>query len=110
MAKLVTWGQTFEESRLRMLNALNDFYIQGVETSIPLYKTILETEEYKNGELSTNFLKRFDIIERLREDIKKQRNDKQIAAVAAAVMHSTFFQSRVQSSTPKKSTMEESNG
>ena len=47
MAKLVTWGQTFEESRLRMLNALNDFYIQGVETSIPLYKTILKTDEYK---------------------------------------------------------------
>jgi len=101
MAKLVTWGQTFEESRLRMLNALNDFYIQGVETSIPLYKTILETEEYKNGELSTNFLKRFDIIERLKEDIKKQRKDKHLAAIAAAVMHSTFFQSRVQSSTPK---------
>jgi len=100
--------QTFEESRLRMLNALNDFYIQGVETSIPLYKTILETEEYKNGELSTNFLKRltnflkrFDIIERLKEDIKKQRKDKQLAAIAAAVMHSTFFQSRVQSSTTK---------
>ena len=101
MAKLVTWGQTFEESRLRMLNALNDFYIQGVETSIPLYKTILETEEYKNGELSTNFLKRFGIIDRLKEDIKKQRKDKQLAAIAAAVMHSTFFQSRVQSSTPK---------
>jgi len=84
-----------------MLNALNDFYIQGVETSIPLYKTILETEEYKNGELSTNFLKRFNIIERLKEDIKKQRKDKQLAAIAAAVMHSTFFQSRVQSSTPK---------
>jgi len=50
MAKLCTWGQTFEESRLRMLNALNDFYIQGVETSIPLYKTILKTDEYKNGQ------------------------------------------------------------
>ena len=98
MAKLVTWGQTFEESRLRMLNALNDFYIQGVETSIPLYKTILETEEYKNGELSTNFLKRFGIIDRLKEDLKNQRKDKQIAAIAAAVMHSTFFQSRVKSS------------
>ena len=98
MAKLVTWGQTFEESRLRMLNALNDFYIQGVETSIPLYKTILETEEYKNGELSTNFLKRFGIIDRLKEDLKNQRKDKQLAAIAAAVMHSTFFQSRVKSS------------
>ena len=98
MAKLVTWGQTFEESRLRMLNALNDFYIQGVETSIPLYKTILKTDEYKNGQLSTDFLKRFGIIDRLKEDLKNQRKDKQLAAIAAAVMHSTFFQSRVKSS------------
>jgi len=99
MAKLCTWGQTFEESRLRMLNALNDFYIQGVETSIPLYKTILETDEYKNGQLSTDFLKRFGIIDRLKEDLKNQRKDKQLAAIAAAVMHSTFYQSRVKSST-----------
>jgi len=82
-----------------MLNALNDFYIQGVETSIPLYKTILETEEYKNGKLSTDFLKRHNIIERLEQDIKKERKDKQLAAIAAAVMHSTFYQSRVKSST-----------
>ena len=99
MAKLCTWGQTFEESRLRMLNALNDFYIQGVETSIPLYKTILKTDEYKKGQLTTDFLKRFGIIDRLKEDLKNQRKDKQLAAIAAAVMHSTFYQSRVKSST-----------
>jgi len=99
MAKLCTWGQTFEESRLRMLNALNDFYIQGVETSIPLYKTILKTDEYKNGQLTTDFLKRFGIIDKLKEDLKNQRKDKQLAAIAAAVMYSTFYQSRVKSST-----------
>jgi acetyl-CoA/propionyl-CoA carboxylase len=98
MAKLCTWGQTFEESRLRMLNALNDFYIQGVETSIPLYKTILKTEEYKNGDLSTDFLKRYNIIDRLTEDIKADKVLHQEAAVAAAVIHSEYFKSRVKNS------------
>ena len=97
MAKLCTWGQTFEESRLRMLNALNDFYIQGVETSIPLYKTILKTDEYKNGELSTDFLKRFGMIERLEEDLKNQKKEKQVPALASAIMYSEFFQSIVKS-------------
>ena len=97
MAKLVTWGQTFEESRLRMLNALNDFYIQGVETSIPLYKTILKTDEYKNGQLTTDFLKRFGMIERLEEDLKNQKKEKQIPALASAIMYSEFFQSIVKS-------------
>ena len=98
MAKLITWGQTFEESRLRMLNALNDFYIQGVETSIPLYKTILKSEEYKNGDLSTDFLKRYGMIDRLAEDIKKDKEANKEAALAAAVIHSEYFKSRVKSS------------
>jgi acetyl-CoA/propionyl-CoA carboxylase len=98
MAKLITWGQTFEESRVRMLNALNDFYIQGVETSIPLYKTILKTEEYQKGDLSTDFLKRYGIIERLTEDIKSDQKQKQDAAIAGAIMHSEFFRSKVKSS------------
>jgi len=103
MAKLCTWGQTFEESRTRMLNALNDFYIQGVETSIPLYKTILQTEQYKNGELSTDFLKRFDIIEKLKEDLKREKIEKSESAVAAAILHSEYFKSRVQNSTQDNS-------
>ena len=103
MAKLCTWGQTFEESRTRMLNALDDFYIQGVETSIPLYKTILNTDEYKNGNLTTDFLKRYDIIERLTKDLKAEKLEKSEAALAAAIIHSEYFKSRVQNSTSNNS-------
>jgi len=99
MAKLVTWGQTFEESRTRMLSALNDFYIQGVETSIPLYKTILNSDEYKNGDLSTDFLKRYNMIDRLTEDLKKEKEEKSEAALAAAIIHSEYFKSRAQNNT-----------
>lgn len=96
MAKLVTWGQTFEESRTRMLAALDDFYIRGVETSIPLYKTILRSEEYRTGQLSTDFLKRYNMIERLEEDLARERQEKSEAALAAAAIHSEFLKSRVQ--------------
>ena len=99
MAKLCTWGQTFEESRTRMLSALNDFYIQGVETSIPLYKTILNTDEYKNGQLTTDFLNRYNIIDRLKEDLKTEKIEKSEAALAAAIVYSEYFKSRVQNST-----------
>jgi acetyl-CoA/propionyl-CoA carboxylase len=99
MAKLVTWGQTFEESRTRMLSALDDFYIQGVETSIPLYKTILNSDEYKNGDLSTDFLKRYNMIDRLTEDLKIEKEEKSEAALAAAIIHSEYFKSRAQNNT-----------
>ena len=96
MAKLCTWGPTFDESRTRMLTALNDMYVEGVETSIPLYKTILKSEEYKNGELSTDFLKRYGMIDKLTEDLKKEKENKTDAALAAAIIHSEYFKSQVQ--------------
>ena len=80
-----------------MLTALNDMYVQGVETSIPLYKTILNSEEYKNGQLSTDFLKRYDMIDKLSEDLKKEKENKTEAALAAAIIHSEYFKSQVQS-------------
>ncbi|MDP2667847.1 MAG: acetyl-CoA carboxylase biotin carboxylase subunit, partial [Nitrosopumilaceae archaeon] len=95
MAKLCTWGQTFEESRTRMLNALDDFYIQGVETSIPLYKTILKTKEYMEGKLSTDFLARFKVLDKLKSDIKKDTIEKQDAALAAAALYSTYYSSKI---------------
>lgn len=95
MAKLCTWGQTFEESRLRMLVALKDFHISGVETSIPLYRTILNTEEYKSGNLSTDFLKRYRIIDRLSADLRVGVRDNADAALAAAIMNSEHLRSRV---------------
>lgn len=95
MAKLVTWGETFEESRQKMQMALSDFYIEGVETSIPLYKTILDSKEFINGDLSTDFLERFKILDRLRDDINKEVLKKTDAALAAAIIHSEFLKSRV---------------
>lgn len=86
MAKLCSWGDTFEQSRLRMLTALNDFYIGGVQTSIPLYRTIMATPEYIVGELSTDFLTRFDIISRHAADLKRERQEMASAALAAAAM------------------------
>ena len=100
MAKLCTWGQTFEESRLRMLGALRDFYISGVETSIPLYRTILDTEEYKRGQLTTDFLKRYGIIDRLSADIKSRVREGANAALAAAIIHSEYLGARVDAPAP----------
>lgn len=99
MAKLCTWGPTFDESRRRMLTALDDFYIRGVETSIPLYKTILNSEEYKNGELSTDFLKRYDMIKRLEQDIKAAQDKNKQTAIAAAIIHSEFLKNKIKGQT-----------
>lgn len=97
MAKLITWGQNFEEARQRMQVSLSDFYVEGVETSIPLYRTILDTKEFISGDLSTDFLERFKIFERLRDDLKKEASTKSEAALAATLIHSEFLKNRIKS-------------
>ena len=43
------------------------------------------------------------MIEKLKEDLKKEKEDKSEAALAAAIMHSEYFKSRVQGSTSNSS-------
>lgn len=95
MAKLITWGQNFEETRQRMQLALSDFYIEGVETAIPLYRTILDTQEFIKGDMSTDFLDRFKVLDRLRDNIKKEASEKSDVALAATLIHSEFLKNRV---------------
>ncbi len=95
IAKLNTWGQNFEEARARMHAALSDFYIQGIETSIPLYKTIINTKEFIGGNLSTNFLDRFNILDKLQEDMKKEIAEKQNAALAAAMLYNIYYKNKL---------------
>jgi acetyl-CoA carboxylase biotin carboxylase subunit len=58
LLKLITYGDTREQSRRRMLRALNEFVIRGVPTTIPLHKEILDHPDFVQGNLNTNFLKR----------------------------------------------------
>ena len=37
-----------------MKHALDEFMIEGINTTIPLYKTIMDDRNFINGELSTD--------------------------------------------------------
>lgn len=87
VAKLLAWGRNFEEARLRMRNALDEFVIEGINTTIPLYKTVMEEPNFIKGELSTDYLDRFKVFDRMNEEVKIRAGDKAAAAVAAALLH-----------------------
>lgn len=99
VAKLLTWGRNFDEARVRMYNALGEFVIEGINTTIPLYRTIMEEKNFIKGDLSTDYLERFKVIDRMNEEAKKEAGDKVSAAVAAALLHSEL----VKKSAPTKS-------
>jgi acetyl-CoA carboxylase biotin carboxylase subunit len=58
LLKLITYGENREQSRKRMLRALDEIVIRGVPTTIPLHKEILTHPDFIEGKTNTNFLKR----------------------------------------------------
>jgi acetyl-CoA carboxylase biotin carboxylase subunit len=56
LAKLITYGSTREDARLKMINALKENIILGVKTSIPFMITLLESEEFIKGNTYTTFI------------------------------------------------------
>ena len=58
LLKLITCGEEREQSRKRMLRALDEFVIRGVPTTIPLHKEILSHPDFIEGKTNTNFLKK----------------------------------------------------
>jgi len=59
LGKLVVWGEDREEARRRMLRALAEYRIEGVDTTIPFLRLMLEETSFKSGEYTTASVERF---------------------------------------------------
>ncbi|HEX9501755.1 MAG TPA: acetyl-CoA carboxylase biotin carboxylase subunit, partial [Thermoanaerobaculia bacterium] len=60
IAKLIVRGKNREETLARGRRALDLFIIEGVKTSIPLHRAILDDPRFIRGDLSTKFLDEFE--------------------------------------------------
>jgi acetyl-CoA carboxylase, biotin carboxylase subunit len=66
IAKLITYGADREEARMRMRRALEMFIVEGIHTTIPLHRQIIEDEEFKTGSIDTKYLER--LLPRLQQE------------------------------------------
>ena len=57
-AKLIVFGRDREEARKRMLRGLDEFVVQGVPTTIPVQRWILESKEFRAATHTTTWLER----------------------------------------------------
>jgi acetyl-CoA carboxylase biotin carboxylase subunit len=60
IAKLIVHGTTRQEAIARGRRALELFIVEGVKTSIPLHRRILDDERFISGDLSTRFMEEFE--------------------------------------------------
>ena len=60
IAKLIVKGKDREETMARGRRALDLFIIEGVKTSIPLHRAILDDPRFIRGDISTRFMEDFE--------------------------------------------------
>jgi acetyl-CoA carboxylase biotin carboxylase subunit len=59
IAKLIVSGRNRDEAISRGRRALDLFVIEGIKTTIPMHRRILDEEDFQRGRLSTSFMERF---------------------------------------------------
>jgi acetyl-CoA carboxylase biotin carboxylase subunit len=61
IAKLITTAQTREEAINKMKRALDEFVIEGVKTTIPFHRQLMEHPDYVAGNYTTKFMEDFEM-------------------------------------------------
>jgi acetyl-CoA carboxylase biotin carboxylase subunit len=56
LAKLIVWGNSREEAIQRASRALDEIKIEGIKTTVPFHKKIIENENFKLGKIHTHFI------------------------------------------------------
>ena len=58
LAKLIVSGATREEAILRARHSLDQFIIEGIPTTLPFLRRIVDNEAFLNGDIDTGFVAR----------------------------------------------------
>jgi len=63
IAKLITTAQTREEAISKMKRALDEFVIEGIKTTIPFHRQLMDDPDYVAGNYTTAFMNTFKMKE-----------------------------------------------
>ena len=59
IAKLVTFGKDREEAIERMIRAIDDYKITGIQTTLPFGKFVMQHDAFRSGNFDTHFVKNY---------------------------------------------------
>ncbi len=59
IAKLIVHGQTRNECLMRLRRALEEFVIDGIDTTVPLHQKLIVDSEFINGDYDIHWLEKF---------------------------------------------------
>jgi len=85
MAKVIAWGETREDARKTLVDALNGYHVEGPLTNIDFANSILNHPLFISGELSTDFIS--DNMESLLNHVDPSSYQFHYMILAAAIVH-----------------------
>ena len=72
LAKLITYGKTREEAMQLMRQAIADYDVKGIATTLPFGTFVFNHEAFKSGNFDTHFVKKYYSPEALKQDAEHE--------------------------------------
>jgi propionyl-CoA carboxylase alpha chain len=86
LSKLITYGATREEAIQTMIQAIDNYKVEGVSTTLPFGKFVFEHEAFRSGNFDTHFVKKYYSVDKLKAQSEKE------AKIAAMVALQQYFE------------------
>jgi acetyl-CoA carboxylase biotin carboxylase subunit len=91
IAKLITFADSREEAIARMIRAIDEYEIVGIETTLSFCKFVLEHEAFTSGDFDTKFIEKYFTHEDLDQKLDAEELD-----VAAALVSKLYKERKTQ--------------
>ncbi len=88
LAKLITYGNTREEAIELMLEAITQYRVEGVETTLPFGTFVFEHDAFRSGNFDTHFVKNYYSPETLKQQFDVE------AKIAATIALKKYLEDR----------------
>ena len=90
LSKLVTYGNSREAAIQKMIEAIDNYEVKGVETTLSFGKFVCQHEAFRSGNFDTHFVKNYYTPEKLEAQYQQE------AKLASIVALKTYLQEREQ--------------
>jgi acetyl-CoA carboxylase biotin carboxylase subunit len=87
IAKLITYGDTRAEAIQKMIRAIDEYQISGVQTTLPFGRFVMEHEAFRSGQFDTGFVGQYFTPDKLTPTPPAEESA--LAAVLAAYLMDT---------------------
>ena len=72
LSKLITYGKTREAAIIKMIEAIDNYKVFGIETTLSFGKYVCQHEAFKSGKFDTHFVKNYYSVTKIQEKYKEE--------------------------------------